>query len=81
MFYIVMFNITMVYFSTWPHVCIYLNFVFGIQCIAHMLLGDANKKKNQSKEKWKDISIYRIIVSFIWKQNLGVLIDEMSNKL
>lgn len=41
-----MFNITMVYFSTWPHVCIYLNFVFGVQCIAHMLLGDANKKKS-----------------------------------
>lgn len=45
-----------------------------------MLLGDANKKeKNQSKEKWKDIPIYRIIVSFMWKQNLEVLIDEMSN--
>lgn len=37
------------------------------------------KKKNQSKEKWKDIPIYRIIVSFMWKQNLEVLIDEMSN--
>lgn len=69
-----------------PHVCIYLNFGFRVQCIlAHMLLGDANKKKkrkkNQSKEKWKDIPIYRIIVSFMWKQNLEVLIDEMSNKL
>lgn len=66
------------------HVCIYLNFGFRVQCIiAHMLLGDANKKekKNQSKEKWKDIPIYRIIVSFMWKQNLEVLIDEMSNKL
>lgn len=58
---------------------------FWVQCtIAHVLLGDAQKKKekkNQSKEKWKDIPIYRIIVSFMWKQNLEVLIDEMSNKL
>lgn len=47
--------------------CIYLSFVFWVQCIAHVLLGDANdnKKKNQSKEKWKDIPIYRMIVSFI----------------
>lgn len=50
------------------HMCIYLSFVFWVQCIAHVLLGDANdnkKKKNQSKEKWKDIPIYRMIVSFI----------------
>lgn len=48
--------------------CIYLSFVFWVQCIAHVLLGDANdnnNKKNQSKEKWKDIPIYRMIVSFI----------------
>lgn len=31
-----------------PHVCIYLNFGFRVQCIlAHMLLGDANKKKRK----------------------------------
>lgn len=31
------------------HMCIYLSFVFGVQCIAHVLLGDANdnnKKKS-----------------------------------
>lgn len=33
-----------------PHVCIYLNFGFRVQCIlAHMLLGDANKKKKKKK--------------------------------
>lgn len=47
MFYIVMFNITIVSIKAHGHMCvIYLNFVFWVQCIAHMLLGDAYKKKS-----------------------------------
>lgn len=35
-----------------PHVCIYLNFGFRVQCIiAHMLLGDANKKEKKSIQR------------------------------
>lgn len=34
------------------HVCIYLNFGFRVQCIiAHMLLGDANKKEKKINPK------------------------------
>lgn len=29
------------------HMCIYLSFVFGVQCIAHVLLGDANDNNNK----------------------------------
>lgn len=42
-----MFNITIVSIKAHGHMCvIYLNFVFWVQCIAHMLLGDAYKKKS-----------------------------------
>lgn len=35
--------------------CIYLNFVFWVQRIAHMLLGDANKKEKKRKKEKKSI--------------------------